>query len=104
MKKKLSLLFLLSLLLVTSCTLGDDLEEATLSLSEEGELVFSPDAQEKSISVSTNRPQWTVVSNCDWVEVKKSGNEMTLLVSANTSDAPRKGALMVTSGNAHTRF
>lgn len=104
MKKKLSLLFLLSLLLLPSCTLGDDIEEATLSLSEEGELIFTPDAQEKSISVSTNRPQWTVVNNCDWVEVRKSGNELTLLVSANTSDLPRKGAVLVSSGNAHSRL
>lgn len=105
MKQKRNLLLPLLLLLLGSCTMGDEAEESMLTLTPNEEVMSVPwEASESVITVSTNRSRWTVIKNAEWVSVEQSGNSLTIRIAANESDQPRKSALLVTAGDAHAHI
>lgn len=98
MKTVYRLLFLaLSALLITSCIMEDDVEEATLTLSEMS-YKFPKATSEKSIEVSTNQAKWVAVPNVEWLEVNQMGNTLVIRALENISTEPRKGRIVVIAG------
>ncbi|WP_162151340.1 BACON domain-containing protein [Porphyromonas macacae] len=55
-------------------------------------------ASEKTITITTNRSDWTAISNVDWIELTQSENTLTVKVLANPLTKERKGEIMVVAG------
>ena len=51
----------------------------------------------QSVTVGDCDGTWTVVENLDWIEVVRSGNELTITATANVVMSPRSGVVKVVS-------
>ncbi len=96
----LTLLLLPMLLIFGSCTPENDIEEATLTLSESGTITFTKEASEKVITIETNQPQIIANSNAPWLSTKIEGNQLTIKAEENQTLRERKGTVLVSVGRA----
>lgn len=96
----LTLLLLPMLLLFGSCTPENDIEEATLTLSESGTITFTKEASEKVITIETNQPQIIASSNAPWLSTKIEGKQLTIKAEGNETLRERKGTVLVSVGRA----
>lgn len=93
---------LCSLLLVwVACTRSvADVEEATLTLSDETEIVFAKEGSEKTISVQTNAPSWAFVATGEsWLTAVRAGDKVTFKATKNTTPDARKASIVFFAGN-----
>lgn len=104
MKSKLiRCLMLCSLLLVWgACTpSAGDVEEVTLTLSDESEIVFAKEGSEKSITVETNASSWTFMATGEsWLSATREGNKVTFKATKNTENRVRKATVGFFAGSA----
>ncbi len=97
--KKLFFLFWTMLALV-ACVPNNDIEEATLNLSEAGPIVLENIEASKTITVTTNQPKFTAFSKSDWLDVVISGNDVTITASKNEEPRERRTKLFIIAGSA----
>lgn len=101
MKMKATFSLLLPLLMfLGSCTVDGDVEEATLEVSGEEVLVFTKDASEQKIQVTTNQARWRATSNAEWVTTTEEGETLTIAVEKNIVRKERKAQVLISSGAA----
>lgn len=98
---KYILSFVLSLLLITSCSDNDVLGDTSLEISETI-VNFSKSASEKSISIKTNANQWSAYSAQEgkWFRLKQEGNNLLISVDENLEPKDRKAYIIVRSGSS----
>ncbi len=96
----LSFVLLPMLFLFGGCTPENDLEEATLTLSESGTITFTKEASEKVITIETNQAQWVATSNASWLTTTAEGNRLTIKAESNETLRERKGSVVVSVGRA----
>ncbi len=100
MKAKKIFLFVWTLLMMVACVPNNDVEEATLSLSETGTIVIENTEVSKTISVKTNQPKYVAFSKSDWLTVVQSGNDITFTATKNEEPHERRTKLLVIAGSA----
>ncbi len=94
------MLAITGLLFATSCSENQD-EEATLMLSEKS-IDFKTNAKaEKSITVTTNQAEWSVIGSAEWIEAERNGDKLVIKVAKNETITARKGKVLVVAGNAN---
>jgi hypothetical protein len=95
----------MTLFFVSSC-IKENVEEATLSLSEEGTLEVSKQSSEQSINVTTNQESWNSFVNVDWIELEQDINfgSITMFIKENTGVTDRKAELLVLAGSASQKI
>lgn len=100
MKTKNLILFVWMMLTMMACVPGNDVEDATLSLSELGPIVLDNTETTKTLSVTTNQPKFIAFSKSDWLDVVISGSEVTITASTNEEPRERRTKLFVIAGSA----
>ena len=93
---------ILSSLLLAACSepaevLQQEADFASVKLSSLS-AVISEDGGSKSIFVATNREEWDVVCDQDWVDVSIDDNAVTLYVDENTDSENRIAVVDVIAG------
>ncbi|MDY3914444.1 MAG: BACON domain-containing protein [Phocaeicola sp.] len=97
-------LFALGLFL-PACSDDNEVEKATLELSET-EILVAKDAASKSISVTTNQDNWSyyAAEEGQWITLNKEGNSLKVDVAANTTAKERQSIVLVTAGGIQKRL
>lgn len=73
---------------------------AFLKTSPSGNIKYTSQGGETSVSVSTNLPEWSVASNKEWCKVTKTDNEKFNIVAAkNTIAVAKEQATITVSAN-----
>lgn len=87
---------------VSSCTMENDVEEATITLSiADGVVRFSKEASEQVVTVNaTSSTPWGLISNGEWMEAIKDGNNLIIKVAKNPLPEARQATILVTAGKA----
>ncbi len=102
MKKKLiSMLAIVSLLLVISCTKDEIGDSAELTLSEK---VISVEAKatEKTVIVTTDQDNWKAFATAsEWVTLTQNGATLVIKVAENKSVKGRKCNIVLMAGSAN---
>lgn len=91
------------LLLAAGCSKDTTtlVEGATLKISPENDLVFTPVGGEDFITVETNQGKnWDATSDAEWVAIDMADNGFSVIVSANNSAVSRSATITVTAGTA----
>ncbi|MCF0236439.1 MAG: BACON domain-containing protein [Bacteroidaceae bacterium] len=101
MKKILSLLGLVLTIFLTACAPGNDIEEATLSVSD-SKLSFSASGGTQNITITTNQTRWVASSpqEFDWVTLEQEGTQLLVKVSPNVLGRVRQSTVLVNAGGA----
>lgn len=97
-------LFALGLFL-PACSDDNEVEKATLELSET-EILVAKDAASKSVSVTTNQDDWSyyAAEEGQWITLNKEGNSLKVDVAANTTAKERQSIVLVTAGGIQKRL
>ncbi len=99
MKTKVALPLLLSIVtFMGSCTVDNDVEEATLGVSGEEKILFSRDASEQTLTVTTNQSRWLATDNAEWVTTVAEGNNLIIKVEKNEVQRERKAMILISAG------
>ncbi len=69
----------------------------------ENSLVFDGGASEQQVTVTSNR-EWTYSASQSWISLSRSGNTLTISVSANDGDKAREGYVNVSAGNINKQI
>ncbi len=67
-----------------------------LKISQVGNITYTPQGGETSVTVTTNLPEWSVASNKEWCKVTKTDNEKFNIVAAKNSIAVAKEQATIT--------
>ncbi len=101
MKAIKTLFWLLCMMLAaTACTPENDIEEASLSLSETGPIVLESGTLTHSFTVTTNQRNVTAYAKDSWLDVNVSGNAVSITAEANTSPEERRTNVIVLASGA----
>lgn len=101
MKAIKTLSWLLGVMLVaTACTPENDIEEATLSLSETGPIVLENGTLTHNFTVTTNQRNVTAYAKDSWLDVNVSGNAVSITAEVNTSPEERRTNVIVLASGA----
>lgn len=101
MKAIKTLSWLLGAVLVAmACTPENDIEEATLSLSETGPIVLEGGTLTHSFTVTTNQRNVTAYAKDAWLDVNVSGNAVSITAETNTSPEERRTNVIVLASGA----
>lgn len=99
--KKLDLI-IYAFLCIMATSLGscvqDVMDEPTLSVSHEGDLLIPSEGKEVIIPILTNQPNWQSISNADWLTLRSAGNNLLVDVKPNTSVVERIARIVVVAG------
>ena len=71
---------------------------ASVELSSES-AVIAQEGGSKKIFVATNREDWDVVCNADWIDLSIEENSLTLFVDENNSEDSRLAVIEVVAGS-----
>ena len=95
---------LLSTIILASCV-NDTLDEATLSLSDQGIIQLPKSASEKVIIITTNQNEWNaIVNNSEWLEIIQEGTNLTLKATENPTTNVRKAEVIIVAGGTNKKI
>ncbi|MGN6418080.1 MAG: SUMF1/EgtB/PvdO family nonheme iron enzyme [Pseudobacter sp.] len=80
-------------------TQGTSLADPAVTLSA-GTLNFAAVSEVKSVTLTTNQSVWEATSTAAWFTISKSGNTLSINVTANASTAAREATVEVVAGTA----
>lgn len=87
------------------CTIGlfacknDTLDNPTLSVSPNEELVLPSNEAQATLSISTNQARWSAVSSSPWLKLRQAGNNLIVEAENNPLTEERLAQIVVVSGN-----
>ncbi len=94
---------LLSPFILASCV-NDSLDEATLSLSEQGIVQLPKSASEKVIAITTNQTEWNAIDNAEWMEVSQEGSNLTIKATENPTTEIRRAEVIIVAGGTNKKI
>lgn len=98
MKKIFLLLSALTVLLYTSCIPQAEVDDVTLTVQDQGPVLFDNTASEKAIGISTNKSDWTAFPQASWIEAIPSDSQLLIRVEDNNSPMERRGKVLILAG------
>lgn len=99
MNKKLKQLFFVVPLLYI-CFLSCSKDNSSLLTVSETKLLFTKEASDRKVTVTTNQKQWNFITDADWMKITQSGNTFTIHVAENRTAIERKGKIMIMAGES----
>lgn len=100
--KKLSLIiYTLCCVMMTSLSscVRDVMDEPTLSISHQGDLLIPSEGKEVTLPILTNQPNWQSISNADWLTLTAAGNNLIIDVAPNTAITERSAQIVIVAGS-----
>lgn len=93
----LCVLFLGVSLGLTACQ-ADSLEETTLTVSPDEELLLPASGEGVILSVRTNQHLWSAVTNSSWLKLRQAGDKLLVEASPNSYSDNRVGQIILIAG------
>ncbi len=99
-----SMLAVVSLLLVASCSKDENGDSAELMLSEKS-IAFESKAGEKTVTVTTDQDDWKAFATAsEWVTLVRDGANVTIKVAENRAVKERKCDVVFMAGSANGKI
>lgn len=101
MKKLLPILYALMCIATASLTscVKDVMDEPTLSVSHQGDLLIPSEGKEVVVPILTNQTNWQSICNAEWITLRAAGNNLLIDVKPNPTLSERAAEVLVVAGD-----